>query len=267
MKRKYVGFVLIVLLVIFGAGCKTAPRVEEEPPVVEVVPELTSEPSEAELGALNAAINRAGHSRVLTAYFDGDELFPSEWYEVELLFTQAVDQNDTSTSESTNESTARYVEAAEGYEVLAYNTLSVRFWEMERQLLRVRDGALSAGAYELVPEYLFQADDVIEGAEIKFMNEDYYAASDDALTAMVMYRALWAGLDAYNTREEVAWAAGLMIPEPFLRADIVFERALDSWDEMNYSAAYDSAHVAHSIYHAIGVGTDAYIDSYQDRSR
>ena len=203
MKSKYVRWVLlsllICLLVMFtGVSCKSTPPVEEPASADSAAPD------QAAIDALNAAAARAAAARKLVNDFDGPTLFPSDWQAAESLYSQAEQQKKTSTTEEIKESTARYNKAADAFDAMRDKTLAGYYENKQNELIRARSAAVSAGAYEYVPEYLLEVDNLVAEAEKKYQAKDYYGANDDAKKALSMYEAGAAGLEAYRVREVIA---------------------------------------------------------------
>ncbi|MCL2318790.1 MAG: hypothetical protein FWC45_01800 [Treponema sp.] len=205
MKRKYLWWVLIGLLAMVTAvSCKSTPPPPTEETPAPPVDQSLGPPDQASLDALNAAAARAEAARKLTTDFGGNTAFPSDWQSADSLYTQAGQQKNTSTLKATQESTARYNAAASAMEALRDKTLAQYYDNRQKELTAARTAAVNAGAADLVPDYLLQADNTSASALAKYQAKDYYAARDTSTNALSMYTILKSGLDAYKVREEIS---------------------------------------------------------------
>ena len=208
MKIKYLWLVLLGMTALFfAASCKSAPppsAQEAAPTAAEPLDPDTLPPDQGALNALNDAAARAAAARKLVNDFEGPSFFPEDWKAADSLYAQAEQQKKTSTLRDTKESTARYNKAADAFEAMTGKTLAAAYEYGERELTAVRNAAVKAGAEELVPDYLLEADNVVLDAKQKYDSKDYYGAKDSALKAYSMYAAGNTGLEAYNVRMEIA---------------------------------------------------------------
>ena len=131
--------------------------------------------------------------------------------------------------------------------------------QKEKELNAAREAAINAGAEQLAPEYLWDADGVGLDALAKWEAKDYFAAKDAAEDALAAYVALKDGLEAYKLREEIAADAGRLFPEYLSVADNVGLDALEKWDAKDYSGAKDGAAEALVMYTALKDGLAAYM--------
>jgi len=249
MKSKYVWLILAGLVALFAVvSCKTTPPAETEStptqeaatpapapaptPAPAPAQNVPTSPTQADLDALNAAAARAAAARTLVSDFNGSTLFPQDWQSADSLYSQADQQKDNSTQSATQDSTARYNKAADALEALASKTLAQSYDTMEKQITDARDAAVNAGAGDLVPDMLLQADNTTADALAKYQAKDYYGARDAANSALSMYGILTDGIAAYNVRMEIA------------------NRGFETYDSDNIAAADDTLRSAADDYSA-----------------
>jgi len=254
MKYKSVGLAVFSLLILLAAAsCASAPPPEEPAPPVEPAPPpvvvVPAGPDQAAVNALNAAAARAEAARKLVSELEGETFFPDEWQSADSLYSQAEQQRNNSTTQSVQDSTARYNRAADAMEALAEKTIAAAYAYAEEELTYVRDKAVAAGAQALIPDFLLDADNMVLGALEKYEAKDFYAAKDAALEAYTMYSALIAGIEAYKLRMELA-DYGLDIYDPVrigLIDDILYSAA-DDYEAKNYESAKNKAEEALNSY-------------------
>jgi len=154
MKKRIILWVLLGLLVLITAvSCKSKPATQEEaPPVVDTLtltpaptpaPPPDNSPDQASLDALNRAAARAAAARKLILDFEGPSFFPEDWQLAESLYTQAVEQRDTSTRQAVQDSTLRYDRATAGFESMTNKTFQAGYDFAVRGLNSVRERPLT----------------------------------------------------------------------------------------------------------------------------
>lgn len=246
MKSKYAGWALLGLLALFMAvSCKSTPPPppEEEPAVVAAPVDNTgAPPDQTTLNNLNTAAARAAAARKLAGDFGAATLFPQDWQSADSLYNQAEQQKNTSTQVAAQDSVDRYNKAADAFEALADKTLAQTYDAKQKELVDARNAAVNAGAGELVPDFLLDADNAAADAYAKYQAKDYYGAKDGADNALSMYTALNAGLDAYKVREEIA-ARGFEVYDPISigLADDTLRSAAQDYSDKNFAAAKDKS--------------------------
>ena len=230
MKIKHVGWVLLCLLALIAAvSCKSTPAQETAAPPQEQDVSIAEQPS---LSALEAAEDRALVAQKLVSDFGGSSSFPNDWKAANALMSEADRRKNTSNQQEINESTARYIKAAEAYEGMSGKVLENYYGFKQAELITVRNLAIDAGAEELIPELLGEADDNVGAAVKKYEAKDYYGARDTANESVKMYEVLKSGLDAYAVREDIE------------------ERGLYVYDPVNVELADDTMWAAASDYSA-----------------
>jgi len=253
MKSSRILLTLFGLFVLFVfVSCPGAPPAQEDVPPMEpgvtrpvtpppTVDAATQPPDQESLNALNAAAARAEAARDLVRDFGGDEFFPSEWNNASSLLTQAEQQRRTNTTAETQESTARYLRAAEAFEGMLDRTIA-RFYEfMENELVRAREAAVNAGAQVFVPDLLLQADNKVASAEDRYRAGDLQSARNAAEDALNMYVAIRAGIQAYLVREEIEELTEQLAPEMLAEADSASLGAIDRWEAGDFLGARTGA--------------------------
>jgi len=271
MKSNCILLTLVGLFVLFiFVSCPGAPPAQEEipplapeaerpvPPPTQVDPSAQP-PNQVTLNALNAAVARAEEARNLVRDFGGQDFFPSDWNAADLLFTQAEQQRRTGTTAEAQESTARYIRAAEAFEDMLERTMA-RFYEnMMNELLLAREAALNAGAQVFAPDLLLQTDNKVANAEEKYQAGDLFAARNAADDALNMYNALSAWLQALRIREEIAEGIEELAPEALQQADAVGLAAIEKWEAEDYLGARIEAENALSMFSALRPALQAYL--------
>ena len=241
MKIKYVGLVLLGLLALFTAfSCKSTPAADTSAP-----PPDREAPDQASLNALEAAEDRALAAKKLVSDFDGPDSFPADWKNANTLLTEADRYKNTSTIQETRESTDRFIKAAEAFEEMGDKVLGQYYISKEAELVSARNAAVNAGAEELIPDFLLDADNTVAGAVDKYQAKDYYAARDAAADALAMYGVLKSGLDAYAVREAIT-ERNLDIYDPLSieLADDTLRSAADDYSARNFAGAKDKTEAA-----------------------
>jgi len=256
MKCKFSLRFLLGVLVLFAVfSCKSAPPPEEAPstsPTPEPAPVLTGDAgpaSQADLSALNAAVARAEAARKKAADFAAESLLPSDWQSAESLYTEAERGKNSSTSGTAKESAARYDKAADAYDALFDKIISQYADNKRQEVLDARAAAINAGAEDLLPDYLLEADNSADAAEDKYLANDYYGAKSLADDAIAMYNTIKIVLDAKKVREEIAKMGFLdSDPDKLGLADSALESAASNFTAKNYSSAKDDAETALNNY-------------------
>jgi hypothetical protein len=268
MEKKFIWLILLSVAAVFIAvSCAGTPPAEtptegtspapSESPPPSSVPSSTA-PDQATLNSLNDAAARAATARKLAGDFEASSFLPSDWESAESLFSQAERQKNTSTRDGAQESAARYTLAAEAYEALIDKLYALYYDKKAGELSDARLAAVNAGAGELVPDYLLEADNVLEDAEKKYQAKDYYGAKASADGALTMYLALRDGVVAYTVREEIVEVAERLVPDYLLTVDTIGLDAIDKWEAKDYSGAKAGADNALPMYLTLRDGLEAY---------
>ena len=256
MKIKYLGLILLAVLILFGAvACKsTPPEPEPEPPAPPPPPAPTvvipapdpnlAAADQASLSNLNAAIERTENLRNLVHDFNGPTYFPAEWNAAEALYSSAQAGRKVTVGD-VRATLPLYNAAASAYEALADKTLPRYAAILESEVVAVRDSAIAAGAGYLAQDYLWGTDEFAAGALAKYEAKEFYQARDDGLLVRDAYRALVTGVEAYKIRLEIE-------DRDFVKYD---SANIDAADQIAFSALYD--YESHNIASAAGKAGDA----------
>lgn len=244
MKIKYVGYVLLALLVFLAAAaCKSAPAAAAPtPPAGESLDGDNAPPSQAAIDGLNAAAERAAKARKLVTDFNGPDYFPSDWGTADSLYSQAESQRSSTTVRETRESTARYNAAADALEPLAAKTIPQYAQDLENEIIAARDKAIDAGANYLAQDFLLEADTKAVEALTVYEAKDYYPARDTAFTARDMYAALETGVNAYKVRLEIEDRGFVRYDPAAIEAtNAVIISAIDDYEDGDIASAQSKA--------------------------
>ena len=136
--------------------------------------------------------------------------------------------------------------------LLVYNTLAVGLAAYDTR------SAIVWRVDNLVPEAIWQADDVAYEALDEWWIANYNAARVGAGMSEFVYDTLGTGLEVYDTREDIALDVLAIEPEALWQADDVAFQAIDRWLYENYYGARAGADRAQFVYDTLGVGLEAY---------
>jgi hypothetical protein len=283
MRNWRVYIVLAVIgIALAGGSCKTtgtgspvpeappSPPPQEAPrpqPPAEAGPEQAAGPDQAALDALDQAKARAENARKRAADFDAPSYFPTEWEAAENDY-QGIGA-DRSSAPAVEDAARRYNAAADAYDTIFNNAIPLYAKALEDEILRARAEAIAAGIEELAPEYLAVADDAAVNAEDRYHGEDYYGADAAAHEALDRYRALTAGSEGYQVREEIVRRdfAGFDA-DNFNQADAAFTAAADAYETGDAAGALKGAAESKRRYtQALRAGWAAYAAQLQALAR
>ena len=110
------------------------------------------------------------------------------------------------------------------------------------QALAIREEIIDNGIEYLVPEFLWEADDVATDAMDRWDAGDYPGAQTGAVTALSMYAVLRTMLDA-----QLAWEGGIeeavreLTPEAVPQLDVTAMEAITNWEAGDFYGALVSA--------------------------
>jgi hypothetical protein len=265
-------FGLLVLLAVFS--CASAPPAEDTSlsgggsttPTPTPAPVLTGDAgpaSQADLSALNAAVERAAAARKKAADFDAQTILPSDWQSADALYTDAERNRSTSTSGAAKESAARYNKAADAFDDLFDKIVSQYADKKRQELQEAREAAINAGARDLFPDYLLQADDFANEAEKKYLANDFYGFKNSADDAIAMYNTLKTIIEAQKLREEIE-KMGFLDSDPAKLglADKALDSAFSNLSANNYPSARNDAESALDQYNQVLFAAyEAYADA------
>jgi len=249
MKTRHIGWVLLGLLALLAlVSCKSTPA-QETPPPPEPEVVITEQPS---LDDLEAAEDRALAAQKLISDFEGPSSYPDDWRAASALLTEADRRKNTSSVDEIKESTARYIKAAEAFEGMSGKVLERFYEKREAELIAARNIAIEAGAEELIPELLEEADDTVALAVEKYEARDYYAARNTAADALSMYEILKLGFNAFEVREIIAERNFEEYdPRNVETADDTLRAAADDYSAKNFAGARDKIEAARLRYNLV----------------
>ena len=115
------------------------------------------------------------------------------------------------------------------------------------EAFRIRE-EIALAVIQIIPEVLWQADDVGLDAINKWDNEDYIGARDGAETSLTMFSGLEYALWAYMLREEIIDLAAWFAPQDFAGAEDVGWEAINEWEDGDFYSALTSAENALLLY-------------------
>ena len=129
----------------------------------------------------------------------------------------------------------------------AYDKYELLKWGLD--VYWISEDVVKAGAEELIPDYLDEADKVGLEAVDKYLAADYDGARDSVAKAEKMYIALKAGLDAYAVREKItAYDFEVYDPQNIELADNILWTAAEDYSNNNFPAAREKADDAQRRY-------------------
>jgi len=237
--RVFLGSFLGLLIFLAMFSCASAPPPEDPLTVATTAtePVLTGDAgpaSQTDLSALNAAVARAAAARKKAADFDAQSILPSDWQSADALYTDAEQNRNTSTSGAARESAARYEKAADAFDDLFDKIISQYADKKRQELLDAREAAINAGAEDLFPDYLLQADNFALDAEEKYLANDYNGLKSSADDAIAIYKTLKTIIEARKIREEIV-RMGFQNndPDKFGLADDALDSALSDLSAKN----------------------------------
>ena len=100
--------------------------------------------------------------------------------------------------------------------------------------------AIAGRAEELIPDFLWDADELGLGAIDKYLAGDYKGAKEDAVVTLSMYESLAAGLNAYKVREEIVKRGFERFdPRNIQIADDTLRSAADDYMAEKFASAKD----------------------------
>jgi hypothetical protein len=243
MKLKIRFLILISFLVPFVLiSCKTTADTPDS--LVDSIPQDLSGPvDEAALEALAGAKAKAEESRSWAEYVNGESYFPLEWGFAEDRYTTAAGRVDP--PEDKAEAYSRVAEwrgIAAAYDDIFNRSAGQFAGEQQKVLAAAREAALNAGAGELVPDRLAQADALSASAQEKFQNGDLTGSVRTGKEARDRYRVLQTIAEAH-ARQEEADANDFFSRDPdnYMLAADAGNSAVELYDAGEIAKAQDSA--------------------------
>ncbi|MDR2314595.1 MAG: hypothetical protein LBE02_08695 [Spirochaetaceae bacterium] len=204
MKLKIRHLFLVGLFVpLLVLSCKTTGDTSA-PPVDDSVPQDLSGPAdEVSLEALAQARAKAEESRSWAEYAQGETYFPQEWGFAEDRYATARGRTDA--PETKAEAYSRVAEwkgIGAAYDDIFNKSAEQFAGDQERILAEAREAAIKAGAEELVPDRLAQADEIAASARGKYEAGDLTGSVRDGKDAWDRYQILETIAMAHAKQEE-----------------------------------------------------------------
>ncbi|MDR0378268.1 MAG: hypothetical protein LBH70_10805 [Spirochaetaceae bacterium] len=233
-----------VLILAGGVSCGSAPPPVEEPPAVEEVqpapdPSL-GPPDQAALDSLAAVKQKAEEARKRAFDFGGSEYAAEEWEAAENQYAAAGEQEKTDILKNTQESAARYEQAAAAFDDAFSRAAPQAAKALEEQVQQAREAALEAGAQDSLPDCLQTADDMVDTALELYAAEDYYAAARAGYLALNMFQLLKTGAETYVVWREIEdYEFGEYDPGAYDSAQAAAAAAFDGYDALPHDDEAD----------------------------
>jgi hypothetical protein len=246
MIRRFFPPVIILLVLLSVAGCKSSPAAPDEPPAQ---PEQAGEadaggaPKEAptkqpaasaeQIRSLEAAAARLEKAHEKAHYFGGPEFLRDETAAADAIYPDTAGGVSPSTSAEADALIAEYTRLAETYEGIFERALPQYAEKRVREVKEAREEAVSMGAVVYSPERFNTADDIADEAQNLYRDEgDVYGAKDLASLAESGYRALARIAEARSEASEIEFYHFEDIdPDQFEEAGRILEDANRIFDE------------------------------------
>jgi hypothetical protein len=264
------GVLILVVLVLAGISCKSAPPVAEEPPPAAepvpapaapspVAPAPPAGPSQASLDALQKAAARAEAARQRAVDFESPAYFPSDWESADAQYT-AAGGLPKGTDAETTAAAAALEASADAFDGVFNKTIPLYAQAREDEVMAARDALVATGVTASFPEYLREVDESALLAVSQYGGGDYYTARDTAATALERYQVMKVAADAWLARDAlVATGVPASFPEYLQEVDDSALLAVSQYEKGDYYAAGDTAATALERYQTMKVAADAWL--------
>jgi len=234
MKLKFRYLVLIGFILPFVLfSCKTTDKGARG--------NLAGPTDDASLENIAQARAAAEESRSKAEYADGDDYFPDEWDLAEGRYSKAKDYEEPETKPESVAQLAEWKALKLVYDDI-FNKSAPRFAvEQQKMLAAARAEAVAAGADELVPDRLAQADDFAGKSGEKLEKLDFPGAVMDGKEALDRYNVLVAIAKAHNQQVEADNNQFFSIdPDNYMLAAEAGNKAVDLYDEAKFTEAQEA---------------------------
>jgi len=158
---------------------------------------------DAALAELAQAKARAEESRSLARYVEGPAYYPDDWKAAEDRYGAALGKESESPTKT--EAAARVTEwKAIGalYDGIFEKSAPRFVREQEKKLAAAREGAVNAGAEDIVPDRLAMADEKADSARQRFQNNDISGSIKEGRDAWERYGILQTLMEAHAKQVE-----------------------------------------------------------------
>ncbi|MDR2471866.1 MAG: hypothetical protein LBD09_07145 [Treponema sp.] len=209
----------------------------------DIPPDLSGPADQVSLDALALAKAQAEESRALAEYAGGEGYFPAEWSAAEDQYSAARGQTgDPETKEDAYARVTRWKGVKAAYDDI-YNKSAPRFaGEQEKVLAAARDRAVQAGAEDILPEQLAQADALAAQAKQKVDGGDLAGGIGDGKAARDRYRVLETIALAHAKQAEADVNDFFSRdPDNYMLAAEAGNNAVDLYDSGDMARAQDAA--------------------------
>lgn len=247
--------IILCMISCGSAPPSSAPEPQEEAPSNEIRQALTD------------AQERVKNLRKLAEDFEGPLYYPDEWNNAESRYAQAEALKHRSPQE--------YQEAIEKYTALGdtYNEIGVkaipRYREKRNQAVQnAREGALEAGAAELLPEPLDKADKTAAEALRLYDVQDYYAFARESAATEALYVLLKTEAAGMGIRSEIeTHNLSRFDPQRFAAAEAQLQQAVAAYEGNDIAGAQQAAAEALAQYQQVAdTGWEALAEEQRQRA-
>jgi hypothetical protein len=245
MKLKIQYLILLGLLVPFILiSCKSTAAIPDS--LVDIPKDLSGPADETALTLLADARAKAEESRFWAAYVKGDTYYPEEWAPVEERYNTAAAQTDE--PELKADAYGRVIEwrgIAAVYDDIYKKSAEQFAGEQQQLLAAAREAAVKAGAEELVPDRLAQADTVAASSKQKIESGDFTGAVKEGKDAQDRYKVLQTIAEAHAKQVEADnYSFFSMDPDNYMLAADAGNSAVEYYDTGDIPQAQEAAEEA-----------------------
>jgi hypothetical protein len=247
-------FFIPCLPVLFFAvivSCESTQQPVEPVEPSRLVDSPAETPPPVDRSSADAAKTRADAARQRAGDFQAPVYAPEEWENAGNLYTRA-DGLPRNSAGEVRQAVSAYDEAAAAYDGAFRTAVPLYFRDRSLEINDARNELIATGLADQFSEYLAVADGIAAGAVEQYDREDYYAARDTAAQALLTYRGMKTGADAWLVRTEISDRGfSRYDPDNFDKADAAGLAAIDSYEAGNLQQASDEAEEAKLRYNLV----------------
>jgi hypothetical protein len=262
MKHLYgIRLILGIGIILYMSSCGSAPPSGAPEPQEEAPDNETRQ-------ALTAVQERVKNLRKRAEDFQGPVYYPDEWKSAESRYTQ-VEALKPGSSQEYQEAIKQYTALGDTYNDIGVKALP-RYKETRDQAVqRAREGALEAGAAELLHEPLEGADKTAAEALRLYDAQDYYAFARESAAAEALYVLLQTEAAGLGIRSEIeTHDLSRFDPQGFAEAEEQFQQAASAYEGKDIAGAQQAAAKALSQYRQVAdTGWEALAEEQRQRAR
>jgi len=197
---------------------------------------------DASLESIAQARAAAEEARSRAEYVNGDDYFPDEWGLAEDRYSKAKDYAEPETKAETVAQLAEWKALTVVYEGIFNKSAPLFAVEQQKMLAAARAEAVDAGAEELVPDRLAQADAYAGTSREKLEKADFPGSVKDGKEALDRYNVLLAIAKAHNQQVEADNNQFFSTdPDNYMLAAEAGNKAVDLYDEAKFPEAQEAA--------------------------